>query len=144
MVREVTFEDLDSMLELYLFLHEKSIPEHDEHLAEIWEKILTDEDYHLIVNEVDGKIVSSCTCIIIPNLTWNVRPYAFVENVVTHEDYRKCGYARACLDYAKSVAQGADCYKIFLMTGAKDAETLGFYEHAGYNSSDKTGFIQWL
>ena len=112
MVREVTFEDLDSMLELYLFLHEKSIPEHDEHLAEIWEKILTDEDYHLIVNEVDGKIVSSCTCIIIPNLTWNVRPYAFVENVV--------------------------------MTGAKDAETLGFYEHAGYNSGDKTGFIQWL
>ena len=144
MVREVTFEDLDSMLELYLFLHEKSIPEHDEHLAEIWEKILTDEDYHLIVNEVDGKIVSSCTCIIIPNLTWNVRPYAFVENVVTHGDYRKCGYARACLDYAKSVAQGADCYKIFLMTGAKDAETLGFYEHAGYNSGDKTGFIQWL
>ena len=37
MVREVTFEDLDSMLELYLFLHEKTIPEHDEHLAEIWE-----------------------------------------------------------------------------------------------------------
>lgn len=63
--------------------------------------------------------------IIIPNLTWNVRPYAFVENVVTHGDYRKCGYARACLDYAKSVAQGADCYKIFLMTGAKDAKRLG-------------------
>lgn len=144
MVREVNNKDLDSVLELYLYLHEKSIPEHDNHLAKTWEKILLDDNYHLIVNEVDGKIVSSCTCIIIPNLTWNVRPYAFVENVVTHSEYRKCGYARECLDYAKSIAQNENCYKIFLMTGSKDPATLGFYEHAGYNSNDKTGFIQWL
>jgi GNAT superfamily N-acetyltransferase len=144
MVREVVNKDLDSILELYLYLHEKSIPEHDAHLAETWEKILADENYHLIVNEVDGKIVSSCTCIIIPNLTWNVRPYAFVENVVTNADYRKCGYARECLDIAKSIALKENCYKIFLMTGSKDLATLGFYEHAGYNSNDKTGFIQWL
>jgi hypothetical protein len=31
-----------------------------------------------------------------------------------------------------------------LMTGARDAGTLRFYEQAGYNSADKTAFNQWL
>ncbi len=33
-----------------------------------------DLNHHLIVCEVDGKIVASCVCVIIPNLTRNVRP----------------------------------------------------------------------
>ena len=37
-----------------------------------------------------------------------------------------------------------NCYKIMLLTGTKDEKTLRFYEHAGFNSSDKTAFIQWL
>ena len=144
MVREVTKDDLYALLELYLFLHEKCIPEQNEHLEKTWTQILQDKSHHLIVNEIDGKIVSSCVCVIIPNLTRNVRPYAFVENVVTHADYRKKGYARECLDYAKKIAQQENCYKIMLLTGSKKAETLHFYEEAGYNSSDKTAFIQWL
>jgi GNAT superfamily N-acetyltransferase len=144
MVREVTKDDLYALLELYLFLHEQCIPEQNEHLEKTWTQILQDKSHHLIVNEIDGKIVSSCVCVIIPNLTRNVRPYAFVENVVTHADYRKKGYARECLDYAKKIAQQENCYKIMLLTGSKKAETLHFYEEAGYNSSDKTAFIQWL
>lgn len=144
MVREVTKDDLYALLELYLFLHEECIPEQNEHLEKTWTQILQDKSHHLIVNEIDGKIVSSCVCVIIPNLTRNVRPYAFVENVVTHADYRKKGYARECLDYAKKIAQQENCYKIMLLTGSKKAETLHFYEEAGYNSSDKTAFIQWL
>ena len=131
MVREVTKDDLYALLELYLFLHEQCIPEQNEHLEKTWTQILQDKSHHLIVNEIDGKIVSSCVCVIIPNLTRNVRPYAFVENVVTHADYRKKGYARECLDYAKKIAQQENCYKIMLLTGSKKAETLHFYEEAG-------------
>ena len=144
MIREAKKEDLKEMLELYLFLHEESIPKMDEHLEKTWNQIIEDKNHHLIVNEVDGKIVSSCVCVIIPNLTRNVRPYAFVENVVTHADYRKKGYAGECLEYAKRIAEGENCYKMMLLTGSKRAETLNFYEKAGYNSSDKTAFIQWI
>ena len=144
MVREATKNDLSSLLELYLFLHEDRIPEQNEHLEETWNQIMEDRAHHLIVNEIDGKIVASCVCVIIPNLTRNVRPYAFVENVVTHADYRKKGYARECLDYAKKIALQENCYKMMLLTGSKNPETLNFYEKAGYNSSDKTAFIQWL
>ena len=144
MIREARKEDLDAILELYLCLHEESIPEHDEHLKDTWDQIINDPNHHLIVYELDGKIVSSCVCVIIPNLSRNVRPYAFIENVVTHKDHRKHDYAGACLDYAKDIALKENCYKMMLLTGSKRPETLRFYENAGYNSTDKTAFIQWL
>ncbi len=144
MVREIKENELNELLELYLHLHEKEIPENNEHLANIWKTIIEDKNHHIIVKEVNGKIVSSCVCVIIPNLTRNVRPYAFVENVVTHKDYRGKGYATQCLDYAKRIAEKENCYKMMLLTGSKEKSTLEFYKKSGYNSSDKTAFIQWL
>ena len=114
------------------------------HLKNTWESIVNDTNHHLIVCEVVGKIVASCVCVIIPNLTRNVRPYAFVENVVTHGEFRKKGYATACLNYAKRIAEENSCYKMMLLTGSKEERTLNFYRNAGYNSSDKTAFIQWI
>jgi GNAT superfamily N-acetyltransferase len=144
MIREAKREDLAELLELYLYLHEDSIPEMNSHLEKAWEQILEDPNHHLIVNEIDGQIVSSCVCVIIPNLTRSVRPYAFVENVVTHAEHRRKGYAGECLTYAKKIAEQENCYKMMLLTGSKKPETLHFYEQAGYNSSDKTAFIQWI
>lgn len=144
MVREIRKNELVSLLELYLYLHEKEVPEMTEHLKSTWNTIIEDKNHHIIVKEVDGRIVSSCVCVIIPNLTRNIRPYAFVENVVTHSAYRGKGYATECLDYARSIAEKENCYKMMLLTGSKDNSTLDFYRNAGYNSSDKTAFIQWL
>ncbi len=144
MIREIRESELNQLLELYLFLHEDSVPQTTEHLKSVWKTILEDKNHHIIVKEVDGKIVSSCVCVIIPNLTRNVRPYAFIENVVTHSDYRGKGYATECLDYAKQIAINENCYKMMLLTGSKSESTLKFYANAGYNSADKTAFIQWL
>lgn len=143
MLREITENDYEQLMELYLHLHETEVPSF-EIAKDVWEKIVSDENYHIIVVEEDGKIVSSCTCVIIPNLTRGPRPYAWVENVVTHADYRGKGLATKCLDYAKELAVRENCYRIVLMTGSKLESTLKFYENAGYNRNDKTGYIQWL
>ncbi len=144
MVREITENELNELLKLYLYLHEETVPEMTAHLKSTWDAVLQDENHHIIVKETDGKIVSSCVCVIIPNLTRNIRPYAFIENVVTHADYRGKGYATECLNYAKEIAQKADCYKMMLLTGSRQETTLTFYRNAGYNNTDKTAFIQWL
>lgn len=144
MVREAVKKDLDELLHLYLFLHEKDIPEQSQHLQNVWNEIISDKNHHIIVNVVDGRIVSSCVCAIIPNLTRNVRPYAFVENVVTHLECRGKGYATECLNYAREIAKNQNCYKMMLLTSSKEQKTLNFYENAGYDSADKTAFIQWL
>ena len=143
-VREIKKNELSELLELYTHLHELGIPEDCERLQNTCENIINAENHHIIVCEADGKLVSSCVCVIIPNLTRNIRPYAFIENVVTHTDYRGKGYATACLNYAKELAVKADCYKMMLLTGSKSESTLKFYEKAGYNCADKTAFVQWL
>ena len=144
MVREITQNDYKALMKLYMQLHDNPMPEQTEDIMALWNQILNDKDHHIIVAEVDGNIVSSCVCVIIPNLTHNQQPYAFVENVITDREYRQQGYATACLDYAKGIALKENCYKLMLLTGSKQESTLNFYRKAGYNSEDKTAFIQWI
>ena len=144
MIREITRNDLDNLLRLYMQLHDNPFPENSDNVLNIWNRMLNDENHHIIVAEENGRLVSSCVCVIIPNLTRGQRPYALIENVITDKDYRKKGYATACLDLEKKIAERENYYKMMLLTGAKEKGTLNFYEQAGYNKNDKTAFIQWL
>ena len=144
MIREITEKDLDGVLSLYTQLHGNPFPVKDDRVISIWENILSDKNHHIIVAEEDGVLVSSCVCVIIPNLTHEQRPYALIENVVTDIKYRKKGYGAACLNFAREIARRENCYKIMLLTGSKSEDTLRFYERTGYNRNDKTAFIQWL
>lgn len=144
MIREISDKDYEGLMRLYMQLHNNPFPEKDDAMTKLWNTILEDENHHIIVAEEDGKIVASCVCVIIPNLTHNQQPYAFIENVITDSEYRKRGLATACLDYAKEIAIKENCYKLMLLTGSKEESTLHFYEQAGYNRKDKTAFIQWI
>ena len=144
MICEATTNDLEDLLRLYTHLHNNAMPVIDEEFRGMWKEIIEDPHHHIIIAREGEHIISSVVLIIIPNLTHNQRPYGLVENVITHPDYRKKGYAGACLDYGKELAKKAGCYKLMLMTGSKDDNTLHFYEQAGYNRNDKTAFIQWL
>lgn len=144
MIREIHQDDLQGLLQLYMQLHDNPMPELTQELSELWQSILEDKNHHIVVAEEGGRIVASCVCVIIPNLTRGQRPYAFVENVITDKAYRKRGLATACLNYAKELAEKENCYKMMLLTGSKEESTLRFYEQAGYNRKDKTAFIQWI
>ena len=143
-IREVIDEDLKPLLKLYTQLKNEAMPRFDKQLKNIWNDILAEKNHHLIVGLVDNSIMASCVLIIVPNLTHRQRPYALIENVITHEKFRKRGYATQILNYARQIAVTENCYKIMLLTGSKKDPTLNFYQQAGYNANDKTAFIQWL
>lgn len=142
MIREITENDFDGLMKLYAQLGDNPIPQKSEDVLAVWNKILQNKDYHIVVADVEGKVVSTCTCVIIPNLTHNQRPYAVVENVVTDQNFRGKGYATSCLNYAKEIAIKNNCYKLMLMTGSKKETTLNFYRNAGYTDKTKTAFDQ--
>ena len=87
-----------------------------------------------------GEIAAATvTLIIVPNLTRNGASYALIENVVTHTDHRKQGYAGKLIRHAIAQAWNAGCYKVMLLTGSKNPATLRFYENCGF-TQDKTGY----
>ena len=144
MIREINIDDLSGLLNRYKYLHDNPFPELDSRVMGVWETILSDKNHHIIVADEDGMIVSTCVCVIIPNLTRGQRPFALVENVVTHPDFRGKGLATSCLDFAKDIALRENCTRLMLMTGSKEKSTLDFYEKAGYDPNNKKAFVQWL
>ena len=146
-IREAVPGDAANLHELYIRHLTQSPPAQPQDLAQwarLLEKFAAQPGYHLLVGELDDRIVSSVTLLVIENLTHNLRPYALIENVVTHTDYRGRGYAAALMDAASEIAKQNDCYKIMLLTGSKKESTLRFYERCGFLKNIKTGFIKWL
>jgi GNAT superfamily N-acetyltransferase len=144
-IRAMRKDELDQLIALYTHMHEKPdapLPP-EEHLGPLWDGIVANPMLHYFVGEVEGKLVSSCTMAIIPNLTRGARPYGLIENVVTHRDHRKRGYGTRILQHALQVAWEQDCYKVMLLTGRKDEATLRFYDRAGFKRGVKTGYIAY-
>ena len=137
-------EDLLILLELYTYLHNNPMPALNRHIENTWAEIMQNPNHHILLGFLDEKLISSCIITVIPNLTHHQRPYALIENVITHPAYRNKGHASTLLAAAKNIAIENNCYKIMLMNGSKLESTLDFYRRAGYNSNDKTAFIQWL
>ena len=137
-------QDLPALLSLYKQLHETDPVPEGAGLDALWEKILADPDYHILLLKKDGEIAASVTVIVVKNLTRNARPYAIIENVITAAAHRRHGYAARLMAEAVRIAQAANCYKISLTTGNKDAGTFRLYEGCGFNKADKTAFIRWL
>jgi ribosomal protein S18 acetylase RimI-like enzyme len=141
--RLIKKDELNSLLSLYKYLIPDDVElDVDDRVEEHWDEILSDPNLFYIVIEEDGKIVSSCTLAVIKNLTRSARPYGLIENVVTHPDYRNKGYGTAVLNKAVEICQYKGCYKVMLLTSSKDESILKFYENAGFNRGEKTGFIK--
>jgi GNAT superfamily N-acetyltransferase len=132
--------DLAGMLSLYRHLNPDD-PAPELAKAEMaWLALIGSDLTKVIVADAAGLLVSSCTLVIVPNLTRGVRPYGLIENVVTHADHRRTGLGRAVLSAALDAAWQADCYKVMLATGSRREETLRFYEAAGFERGGKTFF----
>lgn len=112
--------------------------------ASLLAKFEQDERMYLLVVEEDGKAVSSVQMAIVENLTHNIRPFAVIENVVTHGDYRNRGYASALLEHASEIAKEKRCYKVFLETGSNKESTLNFYRKNGFAIDEKHSCLKRL
>ena len=146
-IRKAKRTDANDLKVLY-FRYLTQYPPKEEQDMSLWQCLLDkfekDESMYLLVAEEDGKVVSSVQMAIIENLTHNVRPFAVIENVVTHVNYRNRGYASLLLEKASEIAGEHRCYKVFLETGTNKESTLNFYRKNGFGIDEKHSCLKRL
>ena len=147
LIRQAEEKDVMDIKDLYFNFLTKYPPKEEQDI-EAWKQLINEinksERLFLLVVEEDNRVVSTVQLGIIPSLTHNMRSFAVVENVVTHENYRKKGFASMLLQKAIKIAQDKNCYKIFLETGSNRESTLNFYKENGFEIDTKHSFLKKL
>ena len=146
-IRKAKSTDAEDLKVLYFEYLTKFPPKEEQDMtrwAELLAKFEKDDHMYLLVVEEDGKVVSSVQMATVESLTHNVRPFAVIENVVTHGEYRNRGYASALLQEASEIAKKQNCYKVFLETGSNKESTLNFYRNNGFVIDEKHSCLKKL
>ncbi|WP_024519804.1 GNAT family N-acetyltransferase [Bradyrhizobium sp. Tv2a-2] len=139
--RPAIASDLTSLLELFRASEVSAAAEPAEHAARIWADMLGHPGVDVFVASVARQIVATCMLVTAPNLLRGGRGHGFLENVVTHPDFRGKGYGRAVVEAALATAWARDCHHVLLQTGRKDPRVHAFYASCGFIGGLRAGYV---
>ena len=144
-IRELNEKDLESLIKLYEQLDGANGNFSVEDARKIWKSEIKENKKLKYFGAVEnGKVISTCYCLIIPNLTRLGSSIAFVENVVTDSEYRGQGLGRKVMEMAIEFARENNCYKVILQSGSFRKEAHQFYKNLGFDGESKKAFIMKL
>jgi ribosomal protein S18 acetylase RimI-like enzyme len=138
--RPARADDLDSLLALFRVSEVSAFAEPRERAKRIWAKILSQASVAVFVSEADATVVATCMLITAPNLLRSGRGHGFLENVVTHPEYRARGHGRAVVHAALAEAWARDCHHVLLQSGRADPRVRRFYEQCGFVAGARIGY----
>lgn len=140
-IRRLGQQDLAALLDLYKHLHPNEIGAPTKPVAAVWNEIQNSAAISCYGGFVEDVLAATCTLVVVPNLTRGCRSYGLIENVVTHQGYRRKGHGAAIVGHALAHAWGVGCYKVMLLTGRKEEGIAEFYQSVGFNGTEKKGFV---
>jgi GNAT superfamily N-acetyltransferase len=133
--------DLDRLLILLEASEVSSIAQPRDRAEWIWAEILARDGVTVFVAEAESRLAATCMLITAPNLLRGGRGHAFLENVVTHPDFRGRGHGRAVVQAALAKAWAEDCYHVLLQSGRTDPRVHRFYESCGFEPGVRIGYV---
>jgi N-acetylglutamate synthase-like GNAT family acetyltransferase len=140
MIRFAEEHDFEGIMNLLRQLNPDDPVINDGRDKVIFERILKQSNLRILIQEENGKIISTCYLNIIPNLTRDASPYAVIENVATDAEFRNQGFGKKMMVFALESAWKAECYKVMLQTGSKKESTHKFYASCGFVGGEKFAF----
>jgi GNAT superfamily N-acetyltransferase len=133
--------DLASLLELFRVAEVSASAAPTERAERIWLEILSYQGVAVFVSAIDASIVATCMLITAPNLLRAGGRHGFLENVVTHPEFRGRGHGRAVVDAALAAAWSKDCYHVLLQSGRQDPSVHRFYQRCGFEPGLRIGYV---
>jgi len=112
-----------------------------ENARRIWVSTLAQEGLSLFVSSENSKVVATCMLITAPNLLREGRKHGFIENVVTHGNYKCRGHGSAVLQAALQKAWTDGCFHVLIQSGGQDPDVHRFYEGNGFEGGLRIGYV---
>lgn len=110
-----------------------------------WRRIQANEDVTVYLAEAEGRPVGTACLSVLPHITYDCRPTAFIEAVVVRYAYRRRGVATALVERVLADAQAAGCFKVQLLSHKRHATdgAHDLYRSLGF-SAEAEGFRLYL
>lgn len=142
LIRTATQGDLGAVLDVY---DEDRSTEPTPTEVTTWQRMLGTEDLHVYCAEVDGRVVGTAMLLVMPNLTYQCAPTAFIEAVVVRAAHRRQGLATAMLERMLTDARAQGCNKVQLLSHKRHAQdgAHGLYARLGFEA-EAEGFRRYL
>ena len=97
-----------------------------------FDEIKSDNNAHLIVAEVNGKVIGTLQFNFISYLTYQGGRRAQIESVRVDSSYKRQGIGRMMLEYAILKAKENRCHLVQLTTNKERPSALEFYKTLGF------------
>lgn len=133
--------DLSSLLELFAASEVSPAVQPLERAAAVWQATLDQQGVYVFVSDEAGQVVATCMLVTAPNLLRQGRSHGFLENVVTHPNFRGRGHGSAVVKAALAQAWAADCYHVLMQSGRVDPRVHKFYESLGFVPGRRTAYV---
>jgi GNAT superfamily N-acetyltransferase len=132
--------DLASVLALFRASEVSRNAEPAARAERIWSDILARDGIAVFVSDADRSIASTCMLVMVPNLLRGGRQHGFLENVVTHPQFRGRGHGQAVVRAALALAWASDCHHVLLQSGRNDPRVHRFYAQCGFEAGLRVGY----
>ena len=122
-VRDVKFEDLERLCEIYseAFSNTQPMPKH-------WWKIVEDPNIYYRIVEVDNKVMGVASLIAINKILRSGSRMGLIEDVAVSSEARGLGLGKLLIEDLLVLGKEVGCYKVIL--NCSD-DNVGFYEKCG-------------
>jgi predicted N-acetyltransferase YhbS len=107
-----------------------SLPDHEQVFAEI----CSDPRQRVLVAEQQGEVVGTIVLLVIPNLSHNATPWAFLENLIVTQRHRRRGLGRMLLKHAVGLAKKSGCHMVELCSDVRRKEAHILYNSTGFEA----------
>jgi GNAT superfamily N-acetyltransferase len=103
-----------------------------------WERVMATTDLTVYLAETQSEAVGTASMMLMPHITYDCRPTAFIEAVVVKYAHRRRGVATLLLQEALNDARAASCLKVQLLSHKRHVsdgahhlyQTMGFLPEA--------------
>lgn len=111
----------------------------------MWERMAATSDLTVYLAELGGEPIGTASMMLMPNITYDCRPSAFIEAVVVKYANRRRDVATLLMQQAFDDARAAACFKIQLLSHKRHADDGAhrLYQSLGF-TPEAEGFRLYL